>query len=112
MENLADLLKSRKVKKAPAYPWQDLALRVITQLSIPSFKRNSVFKICKEISTVQVERAMNDTKELCQTGAAWKYFFKITDQYMPKQETTAAPKPKKKKKIKPEQLSISLWKEK
>ncbi|MDP3837251.1 MAG: hypothetical protein Q8Q67_04070 [bacterium] len=102
MDNLADLLKSRQAKKAPAYPWQDLALRVITQLSIPNFKRGAVFKVCKELSTTQVERAMNDTKELCQTGAAWKYFFKIADQYMPKREAPI----KKEKKSK--QTSIDL----
>ena len=86
MENIADLLKNRPRKKAPAYPWQDLALRVIQELGIPAFKRGSIFKICKELPTNLVERALNDTKELCQTGAAWKYFFKIADQYTIKNE--------------------------
>lgn len=87
MDNIADLLKARQTKKAPAYPWQDLALRIIQQLSVPSFKRSSVFKICKNLSATQVERALNDTKELCKTGSAWQYFFKVADQYMPKAET-------------------------
>lgn len=95
MENIADLLKNRQVKKAPAYPWQDLALRIIQQLNIPSFKRGAVFKICKNLPANLVERAVNDTKELCQTGGAWKYFFKIVDQYLPKTE-----KPIKIKKVK------------
>ncbi|MGE5425798.1 MAG: hypothetical protein ACM3PZ_01875 [Bacillota bacterium] len=86
MENIAELLKSRQRKKAPAYPWQDLALRVIAQLTIPGFKRGAVFKICKELPPTLVERAMNDTKELCQTGAAWKYFFKIADGYIAKEK--------------------------
>jgi len=82
MEDISQLIKNRQTKKAPAYPWQDLALRVIKDLSIPAFKRGSVFKICKELEPNLVERAMNDTKELCKTGDAWKYFFKIADQYL------------------------------
>ncbi|MDD3285770.1 MAG: hypothetical protein PHG95_04040 [Patescibacteria group bacterium] len=82
MDNIADLISQRQRKKAPAYPWQELALRIIQELSIPGFKRSAVFKICKELSPVLVERAMNDTKELCQSGASWKYFFKIADQYL------------------------------
>lgn len=79
-QSLSDIFKAKKTIKAPAYPWQDLALRVIKELSIPNFKRSSVFKICKEKPASQIEMAMNDTKELCKTGTAWKYFFKIIDQ--------------------------------
>jgi hypothetical protein len=82
MEDIAALLKTRQSKKAPAYPWQELALRVIKELSIPNFKRGAVFKVCKNLAPNLVERAMNDTKELCNNGAAWKYFFKIADQYL------------------------------
>lgn len=80
MESLSDLISQRQTKKAPAYPWQDLALRVIKELSIPNFKRSAVFKVCKEKTTFEIERALNDTKELCPSGAKWKYFFKIIDQ--------------------------------
>mgnify|MGYP001806365825 CR=1 FL=1 len=93
MENIAELLKKRQTKKAPAYPWQDLALRIIQQLNIPNFKRGAVFKICKNLPATLVERAMNDTKELCKTGSTWQYFFKIADQHLPK--TTPAAKTKK-----------------
>lgn len=86
MDNIADLLKNRQTKKATAYPWQDLALRIIKELSIPNFKRSSVFKICKNLPATSVERAMNDTKELCKNGNAWQYFFKVADQYLPKPE--------------------------
>ncbi|MFA5753960.1 MAG: hypothetical protein WC905_01180 [Patescibacteria group bacterium] len=79
-KSLSDLLKNRKTIKPPAYPWQDLALRIIKELAIPNFKRSAVFKICKEKSAAQIEIALNDTKELCQTGSSWKYFFKIIDQ--------------------------------
>ncbi len=65
--------------KPPAYAWQDLALRVIKELSVPSNKRNSVFKVCKQKPRVIIETALNDTKELCQTGEKWKYFFKVVD---------------------------------
>ncbi len=80
MDNLADLLKNRKTVKPPAYPWQDLALRIVKDLGIPGFKRGAVFKVCKEKPSHLVELALNDTKELCKTGAKWKYFFKIIDQ--------------------------------
>lgn len=89
MEDIASLLNKRESKKAPAYPWQELALRVIKELSIPNFKRGAVFKVCKDLEPTLVERAMNDTKELCNNGAAWKYFFKISSQYLndPKNKT-------------------------
>jgi hypothetical protein len=76
-EGFADIIKNKQTKKAPAHPWQDLALRVITDLKIPNFKRGAVFKVCKENKKEFVEQALNDTKELCQAGQKWKYFFKI-----------------------------------
>ena len=69
--------KSAKIKPAPAYQWQELALKIIQELSIPGFKRNSVFKVCKNNPQQVVLRAFNDTKELCKSGEKWKYFFKI-----------------------------------
>ena len=74
---MGDLFSSKKSTKPPAYPWQDFALRIIKELSIPAFKRNSVFKICKENPKSFIETCLNDTKELCQTGQKWKYFFKL-----------------------------------
>ena len=82
-KSLADILKAKqniKRIKPPAYPWQDLALRVIKELGVPSFKRAAVFKVCRDLPANKIEIAINDTKELCKTGASWKYFFKITDQ--------------------------------
>lgn len=76
MQKIGDLL-NKKTAKAPAYEWQDLALRIIKELSIPNFKRNSVFKVCKENSKTFVLSCLNDTKELCKKGEAWKYFFKL-----------------------------------
>ncbi len=76
-KSFSDIIKNKQTKKAPAYPWQDLALRIIKELAIPNFKRSSVFKICKEKSATQVEGALNDTKELCTSDSKWKYFFKI-----------------------------------
>ena len=77
LKSFGDLMKKRVVKKAPAYQWQDLALTVITDLSIPPEKRGSIFRACKQYSRQQVERALNDTKELCKSGEQWRYFFKI-----------------------------------
>lgn len=80
MQSFSEIMKNKARTKAPAYPWQDLALRVIQELAIPGFKRSAVFKVCKEKTTAQIELALNDTKELCKTGAKWKYFFKVIDQ--------------------------------
>lgn len=76
-QKLSELLKKNGQKKPPAYQWQDLALKIISELSVPNFKRNSVFKICKDQPKETIEKAFNDTKELCQTGEKWKYFFKV-----------------------------------
>ena len=77
-EQFAKILDNKKPgKKPPAFPWQELALRVIKELSVPNFKRNSVFKAAKERTKGEIETALNDTKELCKTGEKWKYFFKI-----------------------------------
>lgn len=65
--------------KPPAYAWQDLALRVIKELNVPNFKRSAVFKVCKVKPRIYIEKSLNDTKELCQTGEKWKYFFKVVD---------------------------------
>lgn len=78
--SFADIIKAKQKNKAPAYPWQDLALRIIKELNIPSFKRGAVFKVCRDLPSNKVTIAFNDTKELCKTGATWKYFFKIIDQ--------------------------------
>ena len=73
-------MKNRVVKKSPAYQWQDLALKVINELNIPNNKRSSVFRVCKQRTRQIVERAMNDTKELCKTGEKWRYFFKLIEK--------------------------------
>ena len=67
------------VVKPPAYEWQDFALKIIAEFAVPGFKRNSVFKVCKQNSKELVEKAVNETKELCQSGERWKYFFKVID---------------------------------
>jgi len=76
-QKLSDLFGKIEQKKAPAHEWQDLALRIISDLGVPNFKRGSVFKICKDNTKEKVERAYNDTKELCKSGEKWKYFFKV-----------------------------------
>lgn len=70
-------VKRPEEKKPPAYQWQDLALRVVKELSVPPFKKASVFKICRDNPKEFVEMCLNDTKELCQSGERWKYFFKV-----------------------------------
>lgn len=77
MENIKDIFANKKTVKPPAHEWQDLALRIINELGIPGFKRNSVFKVCKEKDKAFIEKCLNDTKELAQGGEQWKYFFKL-----------------------------------
>jgi hypothetical protein len=77
LEKISDLFLVKKTKKPPKYAWQDFALEVIKELSVPNFKRSAVFKVCKQKPRVFIEKCLNDTKELCQTGERWKYFFKI-----------------------------------
>lgn len=78
--SLKDIFKNKPTAvKPPAYPWQELALKIIDELSIPKFKRSSVFKICRDLPASVVERALTDTKELCKDGEAWRYFFKVID---------------------------------
>ncbi|MFA6304706.1 MAG: hypothetical protein WCV73_05060 [Patescibacteria group bacterium] len=75
---LGDLLKNKQTVKGPAYPWQDLALKIISDLNVPAFKKSAVFKVCRDLPQQHIVQALIDTKELCQTGQKWKYFFKIT----------------------------------
>ena len=77
LEKFSDLIGKKQSKKPPAYQWQDLALKVIEELNMPKFKRNAVFKVCKENTKPFIEKCLNDTKELCQKGEKWKYFFKL-----------------------------------
>lgn len=79
-EQLGDIFKAKQTKKPPAYEWQDFALRIIKELGIPNFKRSAVFKVCKENPRAYIEKCLNETKELCRTGAKWKYFFKLISQ--------------------------------
>lgn len=80
-EQLGDIFRKKAVqKKPPAYEWQDLALRVIQDLRIPNNKRSSVFKVCKIHHKEFIEKCLNDTKELCDQGEMWKYFFKLINE--------------------------------
>ncbi len=75
-----EIIKSKEKVKLPSYRWQQLALEIIQELAIPDFKRNSVFKVCKDLPKERVLMAFNDTKELCHEGEKWKYFFKVIGQ--------------------------------
>ncbi len=88
MQDLAAILKARKTVKPPAYEWQDLALRIIKELGIPDFKRSAVFKICRDQHKNTIEKAMNETKELCKTGSKWQYFFKVMASFEELQKKT------------------------
>lgn len=80
LTSLGDIMANKaRGKKPPAYQWQELALRIISELGIPNFKRNSVFKVCRDYPKEKVLRALNDTKELVQSGERWRYFFKIIE---------------------------------
>lgn len=80
LEKIGDIIKNR-VKKTPlpAYAWQELALKVIKELSIPNYKRSAVFLAAKQKPRIFIEKCLSDTKELCQSGEKWKYFFKLVN---------------------------------
>lgn len=73
------LANKKKPPKAPAYQWQDLALRVIQELGVPAFKRNSVFKVCRDYTAQHILMALSDTKELASGTDQWRYFFKVLE---------------------------------
>lgn len=77
MDDIRKIMADRKDKKPPAYPWQELALKVIKDLAVPESKKSSVFKACRDNNQTIIIQALNDTKELCQNGNKWQYFFKI-----------------------------------
>jgi len=82
MQQISDIFKDKKksppeIIKAPAYQWQDMALRIIKELAIPQSKKNSVFKVCKDYDKNYVEKCLDDTKELAQGSGQWRYFFKL-----------------------------------
>ena len=79
-QNFRDIMANTKNIKPPAYPWQDLALRVVAELNIPAKKRNAVFLTCKQHSKNFIEKCLNDTKELAKTGEGWRYFFKLVNK--------------------------------
>ena len=35
--------------------------------------------MARDLPANVIERALNDTKELCQSGSKWQYFFKVLD---------------------------------
>ncbi len=80
MDSIQDIFKNKQKVKAPAYAWQDMALKIINELGVPNFKRSSVFKVCKELDRNFVEKCFDDTKELAKGQDAWRYFFKLTSQ--------------------------------
>ena len=92
-ESLGSIFVQKKrqvVKKPPAYPWQDLALKIIAELNVPNFKRASIFKICRDYPKDFVERCVNDTKELCKSGEKWKYFLKVVSEEGKRNRTLAS----------------------
>jgi hypothetical protein len=92
--NINDLLAAQRPapsKKPPAYQWQDFALQIIDKLNVPSTKRNSVFRVCKQYPKPFVEHCLNDTLELVKDGEAWRYFFKLIE----KGSNPSAPRPEK-----------------
>ncbi len=80
MDSIQDIFKNKQTIKAPAYAWQDMALKIINELGVPPFKRSSVFKICKDLDRNFVEKCFDDTKELAKGSEAWRYFFKLASQ--------------------------------
>ena len=98
MQTIGEIFKKKggkidlsEQKRPPAYQWQDFALKIIGELSVPNFKRSAVFKICKENDKNFVEKCLDETKELAQ-GEKWKYFFKLASQKNKNKENLDYPK--------------------
>jgi hypothetical protein len=99
LESLENIFHNKKpTKKAPAYKWQDLALQIINELSVPSNKKSSVFKACRDNPESRIKTALNDTKELCKGGTKWQYFFKVLSSLKQKELENKENKEKEKKK--------------
>lgn len=82
MQQIVDIFKTKKnSQKAPAYQWQDLALKIIEELHVPQSKKNSVFKVCKDYDRNYIEKCFDDTKELATGSGQWRYFFKLISKY-------------------------------
>lgn len=79
-QKIGNHLKKSKIK-LPAYQWQELALRIISELAIPSYKKSAVFKVSRDLPKQFILYCLNDTKELANDGEKWKYFFKLADNY-------------------------------
>lgn len=85
IKTFGELMKKRVApKKAPTFQWQELALKIIQEFDVPTNKKSSVFKVCKQHSKLIIERALSDTKELCKSGEKWRYFFKVIDIHIQK----------------------------
>jgi len=78
-QSLGDIFVKKKKdgKKPPAYQWQELALKIILELSVPPLKKSSIFKVCRDYPKEYVERCLTDTKELCKGGDGCLYFLKV-----------------------------------
>ena len=37
---IKNIINKKNIKKAPAYEWQELALKIIDELNIPNFKKS------------------------------------------------------------------------
>jgi len=85
-QSMGDIFRAKKAeeKKPPAYSWQELALQIIRELSIPGMKKSSVFKVCRDNPKDVVLRCLNDTKELCTDGERWRYFMKVITNKEPR----------------------------
>ena len=81
MENIKSIIKMPKLKKPPAYKWQELALVIIAGLADGDNKKNSIFKCCKQNAHL-AQIAYNDARELGKPYA--KYFLKVFNDLVKK----------------------------
>jgi len=79
-QGLSGLFGKSQTKKPPAYKWQDLALKIITEFNVPVSKKSSVFKVCRDKSQDFIERCLADTRELSTGEEKWRYFFKVISE--------------------------------
>lgn len=74
MDSIKNIIKIPKLKKPPAYKWQELALEIIKELPDANEKKSSIFKCCKQ-NPKMARIAFEDCKELNKLHV--QYFLKV-----------------------------------
>lgn len=73
-EKIGNLFNKKTAAKPPAYQWQDLALRVIKELSIPDVKKAPCLKLAKKSRKISLKAALTTRKNFARQGISGNIF--------------------------------------